>query len=504
MAGLRIESVRARRGDRLIAFECSARSRFGVRSAYRLVAELVPRFGNIVLLKDDTIVAAAKEFTHAENARRATVVGERYEPPPLAKPAAANPGLTDALRALLRAPSAATGEHVRRALRAQSPLVPPLIADSVIADAIGLERTAAFAGRGPDESSVLAQQCLSRARDIVDEVAEGRYDNTDVFAYRDGTQIVQCHIVPLAQYAGLAQSRAPALLPLLHDALDGITGQRTQRAFQRRRDSLAARLAKRRTALAAERRALERDRDDASQRDTLRRAGEALYAHLADVPAGATTFVPPSDPDAVIALDPELDAKTNAAAIFKRYRKAVAKLAHVESRLAEVSQRENDVEHIAWELERAEPETLDDVVLAAESLERHKRHKSASQGAPRAGRPLGVRLADDARVYVGRSPRSNADVTFRIARPHDLWFHARATPGAHVVLHIDSQRTPTSDELDRAAALAAFHSKARASEKVSVDYTERRFVRRQQNAPPGLVWYTNARTLLVKPENVVV
>lgn len=496
LVGLRVESVRARRGDRLIAFECSARSRFGVRSTYRLVAELVPRFGNLVLLKDDTVVAAAKEFTRAENARRATVVGERYEPPPLAEPAAA-PDLAGALRELESQTSPAMREHVRRALRTEVPLVSPLIADSVIAETIAVGGAAASDGPATDKPS-LAQRCLARARAIVEEVGEGRYDDTQVFAYRDGLDVVQCHIVPLAQYAGLTELRAPALLPLLHDAVGSIARQRTRDAFRMRRDSVAARIAKRRSALAAERRALERERDDASQRDALRRAGEALYAHLLDVPAGATSFVPPSDPDAVISLDPELDAKANAAAIFKRYRKAVAKLAHVESRLAEVTLRENGVDQLAWELERAEPETIDDVVLAAESLERRK---NAPQGAPRAGRPFDVRLADDARVYVGRSPRGNVDVTFRIARPDDFWFHARATPGAHVVLHIDSQRPPTADELDRAAALAAFHSKARGSEKVSVDYTQRKFVRRQQNAPPGLVWYTNARTLLVRPES---
>ena len=83
LEGLRIDRVRSRRGDRLIVFECSARSRFGVESGYRLVAELVPRFGNVLLLKDDTIVSAAKTFSRAENARRAIVVGEGYEPPPL-------------------------------------------------------------------------------------------------------------------------------------------------------------------------------------------------------------------------------------------------------------------------------------------------------------------------------------------------------------------------------------------------------------------------------------
>ncbi len=499
LVGLRIESVRARRGDRLIAFECSAQSRFGVRSAYRLVAELVPRFGNIVLLKDDTVVAAAKEFGRAENTRRTTVVGEPYEPPPLPQAVPNMQNLVNTLGELSHASSLASRESARRALRAEVPLLPNLVADSIIAAVIALKADRPYAEIAVSvPPTTFAQQCLARAHAIVDAVSEGRHDRTDVVAYREGARVVQCHIVPLTQYAELGESRESALLPLLRDAIGGAAQQGARRAFETRRASIAARLTKRRSALAAERHVLERERDDASQRDALRIAGEALYGHLAEVPAGATTFVPSSDPDVTIELDPGLDAKANAAAIFKRYRKSVAKLAHVESRLGALALRENVTDELAWEVERAEPETLDDVAEAAEGLERRK---NGTRGAPRAGRPFDVRLAADARVYVGRSPRGNADLTFRIARPHDLWFHARGTPGAHVVLRIDSQRAPTSEELDRAASLAAFHSKARGSEKVSVDYTERKFVRRQQNAPPGLVWYTNARTVLARPQS---
>jgi predicted ribosome quality control (RQC) complex YloA/Tae2 family protein len=68
-----------------------------------------------------------------------------------------------------------------------------------------------------------------------------------------------------------------------------------------------------------------------------------------------------------------------------------------------------------------------------------------------------------------------------------------------VVLHIDTARAAHDTELERAAELAAYHSKARESDNVAVDYTERKYVRRAQNAPPGLVWYTNARTRVVTP-----
>ncbi len=490
LVGLRIERVRARRGDRLIAIECSARSRFGVTSAYRLVAELVPRFGNVLLLKDDTIVSAAKEFSGDQNARRSIVVGDSYEPPPLPSAPANAESLDLAFAELARHDDEPARDRASRALRGELPLVPRLVADSLIADA-----ARALPAHG------LAERCRTRARNLLDATEGEPAGLGDVFAYRDGAgTLVAAHVVPLAQYAALAESREPSLVALVEEVVGRATHDRASAAFDARRTQLRARIEKRRAALEAERRALEAERDDADARDRLREAGELLYAHLADVPARATTFVPPSAPHVTIALDPDLDAKANAAAIFKRYRKAVTKLEHVSRRLAALDAELAFAREVAWELERAEPETLDDVADAASRLERKK--AAAPKAAPTKRKPLDVRIADDARIYVGRSPKGNADLTFRLARPDDFWFHARETPGAHVVLHIDTGREPAPAELERAAELAAFHSKARASEKVAVDYTERKYVRRMQNAPPGLVWYTNARTLVVAPREL--
>jgi predicted ribosome quality control (RQC) complex YloA/Tae2 family protein len=86
-----------------------------------------------------------------------------------------------------------------------------------------------------------------------------------------------------------------------------------------------------------------------------------------------------------------------------------------------------------------------------------------------------------------------------VANPGDLWFHARGTPGAHVVLQRDDRRTPSQRDVEFAASLAAAHSKARASGKVPVDYTQRKHVRKRPDAPPGLVWYAQAKTAIVTP-----
>jgi predicted ribosome quality control (RQC) complex YloA/Tae2 family protein len=487
LEGLRIERIRARRGDRLLALDCAARSRFGVSNAYRLVVELTPRFGNIVLLKDETVVSAAKEFSHADNARRATRVGETYEPPPLPVPALDADPLA-AFAALVPGHAPDARQRAARALRGAVPMLPRLVAESLVAEAVTLDASPAS----------LLERSLDRARTLVARADGEPVELGDVFVYADERQVVQVHVVPLHQFGALTERRERELLPVLAGVAGGQRRERAAGAFEARRATLRARVERRLAVLAAERADLKRERDDARSTEALRSAGELLYAHVGEVPAGAQRFVPPSDPAVTIELDPTLDAKGNALAIFKRYKKSIARRAHLDERLASLERDAAYGDELAWELARAEPETLEDLAEDVARLEHRKARASRSERGRRQ-RALEVPLGLDARVYVGRSPRNNADLTFDLARPNDLWFHARATPGAHVVLQIDSRRAARDDELRAAAELAAYHSKARSSEAVAVDYTERKYVRRRQGAPPGLVWYTNARTLLVAP-----
>ncbi len=229
LVGLRVDAVRARRGDRLIAIECSAQSRFGVKTGYRLVCELTPRFGNLVLLKDDTIVAAAREFSRGA-AVRATVVGDAYEPPPLPVFAELPGALAAAFAVLARGDDAASRGIAVRALRAAVPLVPPLVAESLVYEAAAL---GAVAG--------LDEVMRRRAAAVVSSTDGDPHGIGDVFAYRDGERLVQCHVYPLAQYAHLATSRVPEIAPLVSASLATEARERSLGAFASRRARLRAR-----------------------------------------------------------------------------------------------------------------------------------------------------------------------------------------------------------------------------------------------------------------------
>jgi len=226
---------------------------------------------------------------------------------------------------------------------------------------------------------------------------------------------------------------------------------------------------------------------------------ETLYAYAHAIEPGTTSFTSPDDPALTITLDPELDAKENAAGIFVRYRKLSAAIPHLERRLAQLDTLVASFEDLAFELERAEPIDFLEIAAALDDLDGKVRPKASTQQTKKRRAPLHVDLPSGARAYVGRSPRENVEVTFRIAKPDDLWFHARNIPSSHVVLVPASSIELSDDDLDAAAHLVAAHSRAKTSDRVEVDYTERKYVRKQRDGGPGMVWYTNARTRIGRP-----
>lgn len=102
-------------------------------------------------------------------------------------------------------------------------------------------------------------------------------------------------------------------------------------------------------------------------------------------------------------------------------------------------------------------------------------------------------------IWVGRSREENQELTIRRARPDDLWFHVKQSPGSHVVLFCGKANPSLEDLLD-AAQLAVYYSPAKHSSTVAVDYTRRKFVRKRPHAEAGQVLYEREKTLYITPE----
>ena len=108
-------------------------------------------------------------------------------------------------------------------------------------------------------------------------------------------------------------------------------------------------------------------------------------------------------------------------------------------------------------------------------------------------------LPEGWKILAGRTDADNDWLSLRIARPDDWWFHVRGMPGSHVILQIERGREPPKTVLHQAAAVAAYHSKARAGGVVAVSATRAKFVRKPRGAKPGSVQIRRESILKVRP-----
>jgi predicted ribosome quality control (RQC) complex YloA/Tae2 family protein len=103
-------------------------------------------------------------------------------------------------------------------------------------------------------------------------------------------------------------------------------------------------------------------------------------------------------------------------------------------------------------------------------------------------------------VLAGKTDSDNESLSLRTAGPNDLWFHVRGMPGSHVVLRVPGGEEPDKKTIEKAAAVAAYHSKARGGGIVPVSCTRARFVTKARGSKPGTVQIRRETVLKVRPE----
>lgn len=271
--------------------------------------------------------------------------------------------------------------------------------------------------------------------------------------------------------------------------------------LERRRSAVGRRIA---NALRRKRRAIRKVRAEievASEADELRRRGHLILTRHAEIKRGARRAVV-SDFDGrtpvEIELDPALSPAQNAEALFRRARKAERKAEAAPRRLADLEEEERRLVGLADSVGAATGHRITE--LEAEFRAQIPRRGRAAGRGPRA-RYRTYRISGGWEVLVGKSNRDNDELTHRIARPSDLWFHVRQAAGSHVILRRQgSKAEPDRQAILEAAAIAAFHSKAGKATKVPVCYTEKRHVRKPRGARPGLAIVSREKVVFVEPK----
>lgn len=249
--------------------------------------------------------------------------------------------------------------------------------------------------------------------------------------------------------------------------------------------------------------------DDTKKMERFKTYGTLLQIYPQEVPAGAkevtlTDFE--TGQEVNIPLDEHLNAIDNAKRYFERY----AKLKRTKEALSELlSETETAVSHLASiqnALQIAENEA-DLAEIRRELFESgYIRKKSTKKGGKQEkSRPLHYVTDDGFHIYVGKNNFQNDELTFKLATGNDWWFHAKQIPGSHVIVRTEGRELPDAHFVT-CAQIAGYYSQGRESDKLEIDYVEKKQVKKPSGAVPGFVVYYTNYSMTVKPvlpENVV-
>ena len=202
-----------------------------------------------------------------------------------------------------------------------------------------------------------------------------------------------------------------------------------------------------------------------------------------------------------IPLDVKQTAAKNAQHYFKKYGKSKTAIKEKQVQL-----EENDAEIKYLESVLTYLENTDDVneieSIRQELVETGYVSRRKQVGGFREKKykpqPYKYELASGYTVLVGRNNKENDFLTLKTAGNKDMWMHTKDIPGSHVIVQCGGAELSEQDIFE-AAAIAAYHSKGRTSENVPVDYVPVRYVKKPAGAKPGMVIFTNNRTVWVNP-----
>lgn len=472
--GARVTDVAQVGSERIIEISLETLNELGFTVSKKLIFEIMGKHSNIVLLdiSSGKIIDCIKHVSIDVNRVRQLLPGIIYKYPP-----------------------AQDKIPFKELLPEGSPSVflPP--------EAKAIQRTVGGVSPSFAQEMAASEDPLSFLRSAARIIEEGRF--CPVVYSDDKGSPKEFHIIPLSEYEDVCQKKEFDSLSLCLEyyyAHKQSSNKLHQKASDLER-SVSSQLDK----LYLKEQRLREDLLKAENSESLRLYGELLTANIHQVRPGdkSTSVINYYDGSTVtIPLDPRLSPSKNAQQYFKKYGKA--KTAVKEKQL-QLRTNESDIKYLdsvmsylknasdVSEIEALRRELEETGYLRKRKIPGGFKEKKISS------KPYRYILPGGCEVLVGRNNRENDILTFKTASSRDIWMHTKDIPGSHVIVKTSCEEI-SDEDLYTAASIAAYHSKGRESENVPVDYVKVKYVKKPAGAKPGMVIFTNNKTVWVDPK----
>lgn len=490
MQSARIHEIRQVDSERIVEIDTDSVNELGFAVKHRLTIEIMGKHSNIILIDIESgkIIDAVKRLSIDVNRYRQTLPGAVYKRPPSHdKIPYFNLSREQFREVIENAGKASLDQSLVAAVQGISPVF-----------SSELLYRAGIYGSDPDSSHI--DQLYDALMDAVDKVSGG---SAEPCLYRD-------------QKTGAPHEFHALHLTILEDRFDRsdldsasdacnqyFEGRDTSNRIRQKSSDIRQMISRALDKLLLKKQRLQTDLLKAEDSEKYRLYGELLTASLHKVAEGRTYAEVDNYYDGTILkipLDPRFSPAKNAQKYFKRYNKSKTAIVEKNHQLEETSREIDYLESVLIFVHQASTsDDLDDIrAELAENGYMKLRHAKGHRKKQKLN-PYRYVTSTGLEVAAGRNNIENDQLTFKKASSGDFWFHAKDIPGSHVLLFTNG-RQPDETEIFETAAIAAYHSKARQSENVPVDYVNVRFVKKPSGSRPGYVIFTKNRTVYVNPE----
>ncbi len=485
----RIVAVEQSPLERVVTLAIEATDEMGEQSRFSLILEAMGRNTNLILTdKENRIVDCLRRVDLEMSQVRQVLPGLFYELPPKQEKCDPLTVTEDEFFRLLRG-----GESVEQQLTAKFTAISPLIAREIV-----------YAAHGDSDSCVVDDRLWRSFAQWQQNVKCKNFTPNVLLRQGKPFDFTYRSIAQYGSYGeSVAQESFSALLDTFYSRREQAErvkqrGQELVKAATNARDRVRRKIALR-----------EKEYAQTQDRETLRIRGELITANLYRMERGqrvleAQNYYEESCPTVEIPLDVRLSPQENAAKYFKQYNKAKTAEKMLTELITAGREELQYLESVLQELQLAESEQ-DFMDIRAELEAGGYLRKQGKKGGSfqRPSKPREFRSTAGLRILVGRNNRQNDRLTTKDAQKWDLWLHTQKIHGSHVILCTDGAE-PDEQSVLEAAQIAAYFSQGREGDKVAVDYTPVKFVKKPAASRPGMVIYTTYKTMYVTPDEELV
>jgi predicted ribosome quality control (RQC) complex YloA/Tae2 family protein len=463
----------------------------GESPLYHVYAEIMGKYSNVILTDENNlIITAAHQVSQQQSSVRPIQTGQPYETPP--KLTGAVPSLSESLERWQERVSLVPGSIKRQLLKSYSGLSAALI--HLMVYSVNLSPDTTTDTLTPQDWERLFQRWQEwlqalEAKKFHPAWTPSGYTVMGWGGVTDATDIQEL----LSRY---------------------YTDQLNQQLFSQLRHQLNQKLNNILVKLRHKAKTFEERLQQSDRADEYRQKADLLMAHLQNWEPGMKEIILldfETNKPIAIALQPDKNAVQNAQGLYKQHQKLKRARAAVEPLLLDVNTEIAYLEQVESAISQIENyQTAEDLQALEEIREEligqkyleDPEHRSRSANADASTNFYRYRTPSGFEVLIGRNNRQNDQLTFRVAGDYDLWFHAQEIPGSHVLLRLKPGTVPEAADLQFAANLATYYSRARQSDQVPVVYTQPKHVYKPKGAKPGIAIYKQERILWGQPQLV--